>query len=67
MRVMCMICCISAVVLAIVGLNKPVIDYSGLTMLCGAFLSAAMGGKILQKRTEVDGAKSESTEDLKSP
>ncbi len=66
MRVMSIICCFAAIAIAFVGLNKPVIDYSGLTLLCGAFLSAAFGGKILQKRTEVDGAKSESTEDLKS-
>lgn len=57
MRVMAMLCCVAAIVIAIMGLSKPVVDYSGLSLLCSSFLSAAMGGKLLQKRVEVDGAK----------
>ena len=58
MRVMTMICCFAAVAIAIVGLNRVPVDYSGLALLCSSFLSAAMGGKIMQKRIEADGAKS---------
>ncbi len=59
LRLMSLISCISAVVIAIVGLNKPVIDYSGLSFLCGTFLGIAFTGKVMQKRTEIDGAKAE--------
>jgi hypothetical protein len=65
MRVMSMVCCISAVIVAIVGLKKPSVDYSGLALLCSVFLSAAMGGKVLQKRIEVSGAQSESNIETK--
>lgn len=52
MRAMSLLCCLSAVGIAIYGLNKPIIDYSGLSLLCGTFLTAAFTGKILQKRIE---------------
>lgn len=52
MRFMSLICVISAVVLAFVGINKSVVDYSGLTMLCSAFLSAGFAGKVFQKNIE---------------
>ena len=52
MRFMSIICCLAAIVIAIIGLNKPVIDYSGLSLLCGTFLGAAFGGKIAQKNIE---------------
>jgi len=61
MRVMSLLCVIAAIAMAFVGMNKPNIDYSGLSMLCGTFLGLAFGGKVMQKRTEVDGAKSDST------
>lgn len=60
MRVMSLICCISAVGIAAYGLSKDQIDYSGLSLLVSAFLTAAMGGKILQKRIEVSGVTSSS-------
>lgn len=53
MRVMSLICIFASCGIAIYGLNRPVIDYSGLTLLCGTFLSAGMGGKVLQKSQEV--------------
>lgn len=64
-RVMAMICVIASVVIAIVGLNRVVVDYSGLALLCSTFLGAGLGSKVYQKRTEVDGAKSEITTDIK--
>jgi FtsH-binding integral membrane protein len=59
MRVMSIICCLAAVIVAFAGLNKPVVDYSGVSLLVTTFLTAAMGGKIMQKRIEVSGAKSD--------
>lgn len=53
MRFMSLICCLAAIGIAFMGMRKPTIDYSGLTMLCSAFLSAAFAGKILQKKVEV--------------
>ncbi len=52
LRFMSLICCLAAIAIAILGLRRPVVDYSGLTMLCSAFLGAAFTGKILQKRIE---------------
>lgn len=65
MRVMSIICCIASIILAIIGLNRTPIDYSGLSLLCGAFLSAAFGGKIMQKRIEADGSKTTTIDDIK--
>lgn len=53
MRVMSIICCLSAVGIAIVGIQKPQVDYEGLTLLVSAFLTAAFGGKIAQKSIEL--------------
>lgn len=58
MRVMSLLCCLTAIVLSAVGMNKAQVDYSGLSLLVSTFLTAAMGGKIMQKRIEVTGAKS---------
>ena len=52
MRVMCMIALLSAVGIAIAGIMRPTVDYSGLTMLVTAFLGAAMTGKLVQKNIE---------------
>jgi len=52
MRVMSLTCVLAAVSLALVGMNKPVVDYSGLALLCSSFLTAAFTGKIMQKKTE---------------
>lgn len=60
MRVMGFMSCSAAIVVAILGINKPQPDYSGISLLVSAFLTAAMGGKIMQKRIEVDGATSDS-------
>lgn len=59
MRVMSLLCCVAAIVIAFVGVNKATPDYSGLALLCSTFLGSAMGGKILQKRIEANGAKSD--------
>lgn len=59
MRVLSLLSCIAAIAIAIIGLNKQPIDYSGLSFLCGTFLGAAFTGKIMQKRIEVSGAKSD--------
>lgn len=58
MRVMSLLCCLSAIVIAIIGVSKSQVDYSGVSLLVSSFLTAAMGGKIMQKRIEVSGAKS---------
>jgi len=60
-----LLCCLSAIGIAILGLEKPIVDYSGLALLCSTFLASAVGGKILQKRIEVDGAKADITVDNK--
>lgn len=52
MRVMAMLCCLTAIGLAFIGINKPAPDYSGLSMLCGTFLAGAMVGKTSQKAIE---------------
>ena len=52
MRLMSLMCCIAAIVIAFVGLSKALPDYSGLSLLCSAFLTAAFGGKIAQKSIE---------------
>lgn len=65
MRLMSLLCCLASIGLAVLGICKANIDYSGVTMLCTAFLTAAFGGKIMQKRIEIDGAKSDSQVDLK--
>jgi hypothetical protein len=59
LRVMSMICVLGACAIAIIGLNKPVVDYSGLSLLCSSFLGAGLGSKVLQKKTEVDGSRAE--------
>jgi hypothetical protein len=65
MRFMSLVCCLAAISIAILGINKPTIDYSGLSLLCGAFLSAAFGGKIMQKSIEAKGVKvTESTDSV---
>ncbi len=53
LRVMSLACCLTAIVIAFIGLHKPTVDYSGLALLCGTFLGAAFGGKIAQKNIEV--------------
>lgn len=65
MRVLSLVSCVAAIVIAIMGLNKPQIDYSGLSLLSGAFLSAAFGGKIMQKKIELNGTKTTTEEDVK--
>lgn len=53
MRVMSLLSLATAIAIAFYGMSKAVIDYSGLTLLCSAFLTASFGGKVMQKRTEV--------------
>lgn len=52
MRVMSFLCVTGAIYVAVIGLGKPSVDYSGLSLLCSTFLAAAMGGKVAQKRLE---------------
>jgi len=66
MRVMAFLAFLTGAGIAFYGMNKQPVDYSGITMLSGTFLAAAFGGKVYQKRIEQDGAKSDSTTDLKN-
>jgi len=59
MRVMGFIALIVGCVIAFVGMNKSPVDYSGISLLVSVFFGAAFGGKVLQKRSESNGAKSE--------
>ena len=52
MRVMVALCVLTAISTAFYGMTKTPIDYSGLSLLCGTFLTTAFGGKVLQKREE---------------
>lgn len=52
MRVMSLLCCFAAFGVAMHGLSRPQIDYSGLSMLVTSFLGPAFAGKVLQKRQE---------------
>lgn len=52
MRVMSLICVVVACILAIIGLLRKEVDYSGLSLLCGTFLSAGFAGKVVQKNIE---------------
>lgn len=63
MRLMSLLSLLAAICIAVIGLNKPTIDYSGLSLLCGAFLSAAFGGKIAQKSIEAKGVKVQESAD----
>ncbi len=51
-RIMALLCCITAIMIAIISVCKPDPDYSGASLLCGAFLSIAFTGKIIQKKIE---------------
>lgn len=53
MRVMAMACCLTAILIAIVGLFKASPDYAGMSMLCGTFLGMAFVGKAIQKPNEL--------------
>jgi len=64
-RVAMMMCVCAAIAIAIIGINKPIPDYSGISLLCTGFLSVGMGTKLLQKRTEVNGSQSETVVDSK--
>ena len=59
MRVMSFVSLIVGCTVAFVGLNKTPIDYSGISLLVSVFLSAAFGGKVMQKRIEANGAKAD--------
>lgn len=52
MRVMSILALITAIVIAIIGVCKPVVDYSGLSLLCSTFLGFAFAGKAVQKAIE---------------
>jgi hypothetical protein len=56
MRVMSMISLLTGCYIGISGLYQGK-NLSELAILCGTFLGAAMGGKVLQKQTELKGDK----------
>lgn len=58
MRVMSMLSLLVGSFLAIYGIEKSTVDYSGLTMLAGLFVGAAFTGKVMQKKVETDGKNS---------
>ena len=64
MRVMSILSLLAGIGVAYVGLSKPVVDYSGISLVVSVFLSAAFGGKVMQKRIEVNGAKSDVAVDM---
>lgn len=51
MRVMSLICVITAAIIAIVGMEQGK-DLSQLAMICGTFLGAGLTGKVTQKIVE---------------
>jgi uncharacterized membrane protein len=66
MRVMSLLALSAGIAIAVIALSKPIaVDYSGVSMLVSVFLGAAFGGKVMQKRIEVSGAKSDVSVDLK--
>lgn len=67
MRIMTLACCLAAITMAIVGLSKVPVDYSGLSLLCSTFLAGAFGGKVAQKKLEVNGTKTETEVDTGAP
>lgn len=66
MRFMSIVSLLTACTLAFMGVNKPIPDYSGISILCSTFLGAAFGGKWAQKRVEMNGAKTETELDTHS-
>ncbi len=65
-RVMSFISLLVGCAVAFVGLSRMPIDYSGISLLVSVFLSAAFGGKVMQKRIEASGAKSDVEVDTRS-
>jgi uncharacterized membrane protein YiaA len=63
MRVMSILSLLAGIATAFVGLNKTPIDYSGISLLVSVFLSAAFGGKVMQKRIEINGVKADTEVD----
>lgn len=52
MRLLSLMSVVAAIVIAILGICHESVDYSGLTLLCSAFLGAGFTGKVIQKRFE---------------
>lgn len=59
MRIMSFLALTAGIGIAFYGMTKLPVDYSGIALLTSVFLSAAFGGKVLQKRIEADGSKNE--------
>ena len=59
MRFMSFISLWAGIAIAFYGMSKGVVDYSGISLLVSIFLSAAFGGKVMQKRIEANGAKAD--------
>ena len=60
MRIMSILALLAGIGIALYGMTKLPVDYSGITLLTSVFLSAAFGGKVMQKRIEVNAAKIDS-------
>lgn len=59
MRIMSILALMAGIGIAFYGMTKLPVDYSGIALLTSVFLSAAFGGKVLQKRIEADGTKTD--------
>jgi len=52
MRFMSLISLLMGCIIAIYGISKNPVDYSGISLLVSVFITAAFGGKIAQKMQE---------------
>lgn len=52
-RVLSLLCTVSAVIIAMAGISSTKHTLESVAILCGTFLTAGLGAKVLQKKTEV--------------
>lgn len=52
-RVLSLVCILTASILAFYGMHNSTHSLEAVAILCGTFLTAGMGAKVLQKRSEV--------------
>jgi hypothetical protein len=52
MRLMSLVSLLMGCAIAVYGLSKSPVDYSGISLLVSVFITAAFGGKIAQKMQE---------------
>ena len=65
-RLLSLICTLAAVIVAMAGISSDKHTLESVAILCGTFLSAGLGAKVLQKRTEVAASESQSEKLLES-